>query len=131
LSSKLPTERSFGLLFAGVFAFLASYGLYKGWPQRTDLAWLGASLAVLLIALVVPRLLAPFNKAWYLLGQLLGRIVSPIVLGLIFFVLLTPIAVITRLFGRDELKLKRRDVASHWIVRTPPGPPADSFNNQF
>jgi hypothetical protein len=65
------------------------------------------------------------------LGILLGRIFSPFVLGVIFFVLLTPISILTRLFGRDELKLKKRSLESYWVDRSPPGPPLDSFKNQY
>ena len=83
------------------------------------------------MTLAAPRLLAPFNLAWFKLGLLMGKVVSPIVLGIIFFVLLTPVAVIGRLFGRDELRLKRKAVQSYWIERVPPGPDGDSFKNQF
>src|SRR5436305_1539758 len=74
---------------------------------------------------------SPLNKAWFHLGEWLENSVSPIVLGLIFFGLLTPISILTRLFGRDELRLKRRAVNSYWVDRTPPRPTAQSFRNQF
>lgn len=61
----------------------------------------------------------------------MGKIVSPIVLGLIFFTLLTPCAMIGRLFGRDELRLKLPNTESYWVERTPPGPDPDSFKNLF
>ncbi len=131
LPPKLPSERSFGFLFTVVFAGLGAYYFYKGWAQSACVTWLAASLAVGLVTLCAPRMLAPFNKAWFLLGQLLGKIVSPVVLGIIFFCLLTPIAVITRLFGRDVLRLKRQAVSSFWVERIPPGPASDSFKNQF
>jgi len=81
--------------------------------------------------LLSPQLLAPLNRLWYGLGVLLGKIISPIVLGLIFFVLITPVSLVTRLFGRDELKMKKRNVESYWVDRSPPGPPSDSFKNQY
>ena len=83
------------------------------------------------MTLVVPQLLNPLNRIWYGLGLLLGKIVSPIVLGLMFFVLITPISLFTRLFGRDELKMKKRSVESYWVDRLPPGPSSDSFKNQY
>jgi len=76
-------------------------------------------------------LLTPLNKAWMKLGDLLGKVISPIVLGIIFFVLLAPVALVTRLLGRDELRLKMSNSSSYWIDRTPPGPAGDSFKNQF
>jgi hypothetical protein len=65
------------------------------------------------------------------LGLLLGKIISPIVLGLIFFVLITPVSLVTRLFGRDELKMKKRSVESYWVDRSPPEPPSNTFKNQY
>jgi hypothetical protein len=76
-------------------------------------------------------MLTPLNWLWYELGMLLGKIVNPIVLGFIFFVLITPVSIVTRLFGRDELRIKKRHVESYWIDRSPPGPPLDSFKNQY
>jgi len=131
LSPKLPSERSFGFFFTAIFAGLAVYHFYKGWAQSASVAWLAASFVVGFVTFVAPRALVPFNKAWFLLGQLLGKIVNPIVLGIVFFGLLTPIAFVTRLFGRDALRLKRQAVSSFWIERTPPGPSSDSFNTPF
>lgn len=130
-SPRLPSERSFGFLFTAVFAGLGVYGFYKGWNQSGSIAWLVVSGVVCLITVFAPRQLVPFNKVWFQLGQLLGKFVSPIVLGIIFFGLLTPIALITRFFGRDELRVKRQPVASYWVDRVPPGPAPDSFKNQF
>ena len=75
--------------------------------------------------------LAPINRAWFRLGGLMAAIVNPIVLGFIFFGLLTPVALVGRLCGRDELGLKRRARDSYWIGR-PPGPlDLESFKRQF
>jgi hypothetical protein len=65
------------------------------------------------------------------LGLFLGRFVSPIVLGILFFIVITPVAIATRLAGRDALKLRKQDVDSHWIDRKPPGPEPESFKEQF
>jgi hypothetical protein len=130
-SPKLPSERSFGILFAGVFAALAAYGFYKGWGKSVSSGWLIASAVVGLVTVFAPRLLTPFNKIWFRLGEFLGKIVSPIVLGIIFYGLLTPVGLMTRLFGRDELRLRRQAVTSCWIDRVPAGPASDSFKNQF
>jgi hypothetical protein len=127
---KLPSNLSFGWFFAAVFAVVAAYAFWKTWAT---VALVALSLAVLFsaVTLLAPRLLAPLNRLWYGLGMLLGKIISPIVLGLIFFVLITPVSLVTRLFGRDELKMKKRSVESYWVDRSPPGPPSDSFKNQY
>ena len=131
-SPALPSERRFGALFTVVFSLAGIYGHFvKGWSSGVVIALFAASLIVAVVSLVAPALLAPFNKAWFKLGLLLGKIVSPLVLGLIFFVLLTPVGVIGRLLGRDELRLKKAPVTSWWIDRSPPGPAPDSFKNQF
>ncbi|MCC7228706.1 MAG: hypothetical protein IT507_18670 [Burkholderiaceae bacterium] len=131
-SPPLPSERRFGALFTIVFSLAGIYGHFvKDWSSGVVIGLFAASLVVALVSLVAPALLAPFNKAWFKLGLLLGKIVSPIVLGLIFFVLLTPVGVIGRLLGRDELRLKKAPVTSWWIDRNPPGPAPDSFKNQF
>lgn len=97
--------------------------------------WLGAAaVSGALITLFCPILLSPLNKAWMLLGHLLGKIISPIVLGVIFFLIITPVAFVGRLMGRDELRLKRQALRSqptYWIDRKSPSPKGDSFHNQF
>lgn len=128
---NLPSNRNFGLLFAGVFALLSAYAAYQSAEAFKVYGWLAAGAAVGLVAVVAPNLLTPFNKAWMKLGELMGRVVSPLVLGLIFFALITPVALVTRLFGRDELRLKRTNANTYWIDRAPPGPAGDSFKNQF
>ncbi len=130
-ASPLPSERSFGLLFTAVFAGLAGYGLYAGWRAGVPLALGAASALTAAVTLAAPRWLAPFNRLWFKLGELLGRIVSPLVMGIIFFGLITPLAVFGRLRGRDELRLRRRPLPSYWVDRDPPGPGGDSFKNQF
>ena len=129
----LPSERSFGLLFSAVFALLAGYGwFFKGWPLAVVLLLVAVALAFVLLGFVAPKVLRPLNWLWFQLGQLLGKIVSPIVLGAIFFLMLTPISLVTRLFGRDELRLKRKaSQTSYWLDRAPPGPEPESFKNQF
>ena len=128
---NLPSNRNFGFLFAGVFSLLAAYAAYQGADAFKVYGWLIAGAATGVIAVAAPNLLTPFNKAWMKLGDLMGKVVSPLVLGVIFFVLITPVALVGRLFGRDELRLKRTNANTYWIDRTPPGPAGDSFKNQF
>jgi len=127
---KLPTNRKFGWFFAAVFFAVAAYAFCEGLSTVAPVALVGAILFAA-VTLLCPQLLAPLNRLWYRLGMLLGKIISPIVLGLIFFVLITPVSLVTRLFGRDELKMKKRCVESYWIDRLPPGHASDSFKNQY
>jgi hypothetical protein len=127
---NLPTNQKFGYFFSTIFSAVAAYAIWKEWGA--------VSLIILIVAILFagatlfsPQLLAPLNRFWYGLGMLLGKIVSPIVLGLIFFVLITPVSLATRLFGRDELKIKKRNVDSYWVDRLPQGPLPDSFKNQY
>lgn len=130
-NNSLPSNRNFGFLFAGVCALLSAYAIYHDDATVQGFGWLVASAIVGLITIISPNLLAPLNKAWMKLGDLMGKVISPLVLGVIFFVLITPIAIISRLFGRDELRLKKANVSTCWIDRAPPGPAGESFKNQF
>ena len=126
----LPSERSFGILFAAVFAVFSGYAYYKSSPLGLVAAFAGAALVFIVAAFSAPRLLRPLNRVWFEIGRLLSRVVNPIVLGFIYFVLITPVAIISRAFGRDELGLRTRRGASHWVEREP-GPASESFKNQF
>ena len=126
---ELPSNRKFGFFFTFVFVVVAAYFFYSTkimWAYAFTLA----SLIFLVITLVKDELLLPLNKPWMRLGLLLGMIVSPILLGVIFFGLFTPIATLMRLVGRDELKLKFSRKASHWLTRSEPIK-SGSFKNQF
>jgi len=128
--TSLPSERRFGALFATIFAVLTVVSLVKGvavWP------WIHGGLSMLFAALAawLPRALAPLNRAWFQLGLLMGRVVSPVTLGVLFFGLITPVGCIGRWLGRDELRLRKRVRSSHWVDREPVGPAADSYKNQF
>jgi uncharacterized YccA/Bax inhibitor family protein len=128
---KRPSERSFGLLFALIFCALGTWGAVKNWPQFATITLFIVGAGLFPILILKPQILAPFNKAWFLLGEMLGKIVSPIILGLIFFLMLTPIALIGKVIGRDALKLKKRKTDSYWVDREPSEPLSDSFKNQF
>ena len=129
--SSLPSERTFGFVFTGIFLIIAGYlWFHDGKPLAIQI-FLVLAVACFAFALFMPIVLRPFNKAWYKLGLLMGRVVSPIVLGILFFILISPIAIVMRLAGRDALKLRKQNVQSHWIDRAPPGPSSDSFKEQF
>lgn len=126
----LPSNRSFGTLFVVVFALLG--GLWW-WQGRAAYPWvLGLSVLTLVITLAKPDWLTPANRAWMRLAELLNRIVSPIVLGAIFFGVITPTAWVMRMAGRDQMKRKYEPAAStYWIERNPPGPDPAGLPNQF
>ena len=124
------TNRSFGIVFACVFLIIAAWPLLQANAPR----WWAAGIAVVfaVIALTRPVILAPLNSNWIKLGILLGKIVAPIALGILFFVVITPLALVMRLVNKDPLRLKQdHAVKSYWVAREPPGPPPDSMTNQF
>ncbi|CAA7613493.1 conserved membrane hypothetical protein [Candidatus Terasakiella magnetica] len=127
---EMGSNRSFGLVFAAVFALFALLPLKDG---HGPTLWAGAlALAFLAVALLAPRLLAPLNRVWFLFGLLLHRVISPLVMGLMFFAVITPLALLMRALGKRPLALDRDSTAvSYWIVRTPPGPDRDSLRRQF
>ena len=127
---ELPSNRKFGLFFTGIFVLVGAYFSYKG-SSNLAMSFFGVTVAFLIVTLAKAELLLPLNKLWMRLGLLLGMIVSPIIMGIIFFALFTPIGLLMRLFGRDELRLKLKPSASYWKVREPNGSATDSFKHQF
>lgn len=126
----LPSDRKFGFFFAAVFCLAGLYTLWKlgaGWY----LLLFAVALVFAGLAAAAPARLHGLNRLWFRFGMLLGRVVSPIVLGVLFFGIITPTALIARLAGRDELRVKRRQQTSYWVPRDPAGPSPDSYKNQF
>ncbi|MBO0335167.1 hypothetical protein J0X12_16210 [Sneathiella sp. CAU 1612] len=128
--AMMPSDRKFGIFFALVFLAVA---IYFGIQESGFWAVLFAIAAAVfgLFAVISPRRLHFLNNLWFKFGLLLSRIVNPLVLGLIFFVLLTPLGIAMRMFGRDELKLRKRNVETYWVKREPTGPEPETFKNQF
>jgi hypothetical protein len=124
------SDRTFGLVFTAFFAIVAVLPMLRGEPPRL---WaFAAAGAFLLLALAVPRALAPLNRLWLRFGDLLHRIVSPIALAILFYGVVTPTGLLMRLFGKDPLRLRfDREAKSYWIAREPPGPPPESLKDQF
>ncbi len=126
----LPSNRQFGIVFVVFFAVLGLLGLWRGW--RLTPGFFGAMGLVAAVTFIAPSLLTPFNRWWMALAALLHRVVSPVVLGLMFFAILTPVAFLMRLAGRDEMKRRwEPEARSYWVPRDPPGPPKGSLDNQF
>ena len=126
---ELPSNRKFGFFFTFVFAAAAAY-FYFAANVSWAYVFMVTGLAFLLVTLIKDDALLPLNKLWMRFGLLLGMIVRPIVLGIIFFGLFTPIAMLMRLSGRDELRLKFAQKVSHWISREEPIK-SESFKHQF
>ena len=126
---ELPSNRKFGFFFTFVFAVTTAYLLSSA---NMTWAYIFASASILFLVVTVAKadILLPLNKLWMRFGLLLGMLVSPIVLGIIYFGIFTPIAFVMRLSGRDELRLKFKNNASHWIPRSEPIK-SESFKNQF
>lgn len=127
---ELPSNRKFGFLFTFIFVVMGTYFLKEN-NGDLSLGFYCLGLVVLVITLLSSAMLTPFNKAWMRFGFLLGMLVSPIVLGVLFFGLFTPIAVGMRLFGRDELRLKTNGRISHWKAKQSVEEVSSSFINQF
>jgi hypothetical protein len=127
----IPSDRSFGFTFVVVFALLA---VWQAWTGHVAIAlfFTGLSAATLFVALWRPALLNSLNRAWMKLGALLHRIVSPVVLGGMYFLVITPFGIVMRLAGRDALQRRLDPKArSYWVKRDPPGPAPDSLPHQF
>jgi hypothetical protein len=126
---KAASSRSFGLLLAAVCAVIAALSY---WSQgRAALCWSVAAALLLMIALVMPRILAPLKRLWLRLGKLLHLIASPLILSAMYVLVFIPTGAIIRLFGKDLLALKRDGAAtSYWIERSG-GPAPESLRDQF
>lgn len=124
------SDRGFGLVFMTVFLVIGCWPLLKAGPVRL---WALAIAALfLVVALIAPRLLSPLNWLWMQFGLLLGRIVSPIVLFLVYCVTVVPTGLLMRLVGKDPLHRKfDADAKTYWISRVPVGKPDRTMTNQF
>ena len=124
------SNRSFGLVFTAFFMVVGLYPLRHGHPVKW---WsIGLSFGLLVISLAKPALLTPANRIWTRLGMLLHSIVSPVIMSLVFFLAVTPMAILFRMLGKDPLRLRfDRAMPTYWIRRDPPGPAPESMVNQF
>ena len=123
---KISSNRSFGIVFFVVFLLIALYPLTYGGEIRI---WsLIISIIFLILGLLDSKILAPLNKIWFKFGILLGKIVSPLIMGIIFFLVVTPIGLIMRLSGKDVLNLKYNKNQSYWIEKNGP---KSKMKNQF
>ncbi len=123
---NLPSNKNFGIVFSIVFLILALYPLLKDGEIRV---WfIVISLIFLNLALVNSKLLTPLNNLWFKFGVFLGKIISPIIMGIIFFLVVTPIGIFMRGLGKDVLNLKYNNNKSYWIKKNDP---KSKMKNQF
>jgi len=126
---KLPSNRKFGFFFTAVFLIASFYSYYV----NSELIFYTLSTIggiFLIVTIINADALLPLNKLWMKFGILLGMIISPIIMGIIFFGIFTPIAILMRLTGRDELRLRLIRKKSHWIHRKKVKE-FDTFKKQF
>ena len=123
---KIGSNRSFGIVFFIVFFLISIYPLVNSESIRI---WsLIVSLIFLILGAINSKLLSPLNKVWFKFGLLLGRIISPIVMGIIFFLVVTPIALLMRILKKDLLNLKFTKNNTYWIEKSGP---KSKMKNQF
>jgi hypothetical protein len=130
-SLKPGSERSFGIVMAAAFVVLAGWKLWSGsavWAA----AWAVLALAFAALALVAPRLLAPLNLLWFRFGLLLHKVMTPLVMGLLFFAVVMPIGLLMRLVGQRPLALGfDRAATSYWSERPDPARYPHSMKKQY
>ncbi len=123
---KIGSNKSFGIVFFVVFLLIAIYPLINNGELRI---WsFTISIIFLVLGLINSKVLTPLNKLWFKFGLLLGKIVSPVIMGIIFFLVVTPTAIIMRIIGKDLLNLKFNNKKSYWIEKTGP---KSKMKNQF
>jgi hypothetical protein len=127
---SLPSNLHFGLFFSILFLVI-SFILFIN--QYMTVAVIMALLFVIFLSLTLCKspILSPLNKGWMLFGLTIGKIINPIILGFIFFILITPVSFFFKIVGRDELRLKKINKKSFWIIRSSKKVHAESFKDQF
>ena len=112
---KIGSNKSFGIVFAVVFGLIAFWPLIKGNDIRI---WaLVISIIFLVLGLINSKILTPLNRLWFKIGIFLGNFIAPIVMGIIFFIVVTPTGIIMKLLGKDLIKLKKNNEKSYWIEK--------------
>ena len=112
---KIGSNKSFGIVFAVVFGLITFWPLIKGNDIRL---WsLIISIILLVLGMINSKILTPLNKLWFKFGIFLGNFIAPIVMGIIFFLVVTPTGIIMKLLGKDLIKLKKNNEKSYWIEK--------------
>ena len=123
---RIGSNRSFGIVFFIFFLIISTYPLIKGGEIRI---WsLIIALIFLILGIINSELLTPLNKIWFKFGIFLGNFVSPIIMGIIFFIVVTPVSLILNLLGKDVLNIKKNNKRTYWIDKSDP---KSKMKNQF
>ena len=126
----LPTNKRFGLFFSAVFLVISIYFFFNK-DLSTFLIFLVLAFIFCLISIAIPKILLPLNKLWMFIGFALGKIVSPIILAILYGGIFVPIGIFFKIIGRDELSIKKRKNKSFWKTRVKVDHKEDLFKNQF
>ena len=124
--NKLPSNRNFGIVFFVVFLLIALYPIVNN--QNVNIWSLIIAFIFFFLGIINSNLLNPLNKVWFKFGLLLGKFISPLVMGIIFFLVVTPTGLIMRLFRKDLLNLKYNENTSYWVEKNGP---KSKMKNQF
>ena len=123
---KIGSNKSFGIVFFVIFLIISLYPILGGGSLRI---WsLAISIIFLILGMLNSKILFPLNKYWFKFGIFLGKIISPIIMGIIFFFVVTPIGYLMRLFKKDVLSLKFNNNKSYWVEKNGP---KSKMKNQF
>ena len=112
---KIGSNKNFGIVFSIVFLVIAFWPMLNG--NEINYWLLAISIVFLILGLINSKILTPLNKIWFKIGIFLGNIVSPVLLGLVFFLIVTPTSIIMKLLGKDLLNLKKNNNNSYWIEK--------------
>lgn len=126
----MPSDRSFGLVFAALFLII---GFWPAIRHAEAIRWWPVAIGLLfgLSAFFNARILAPLNRLWFQLGMAMHSVMSPIIMGVLFFGVVVPFALVLKAFGKDLLRLRASTDDTYWISRDPPGPRKGSMTQQF
>lgn len=138
LAPQAGSDRTFGFVFASVFAVFATWPAIKiSWPPEFNphllrLWLLALSALFVVVSSLSPALLRPLNRLWSFFGVLLSKVTTPLVMSLVFVVTVVPTGLVRRLLKHDPMRRKfDSEATTYWIMRDPPGPERDSMKNQY
>ena len=123
---KISSNRNFGVVFFIFFLIVSIFPLFK--DENIRIWAVVVAIIFLILGLLNSSVLSPLNKIWFKFGILLGNFISPIIMGLVFFIVVTPTSFIMKVFGKDLLNLKKNNKKSYWIEKTPI---KSTMKNQF
>ena len=127
---EVGSNRAFGLIISIAFIIIGLWPLINENPIRTSLLYI--ALVLIIFSIFKPDFLKPLNRLWFLFGLILHKIFNPIIMGLLFYLTITPTGLLMRLFKKRPLNLSfDNSLESYWIQRSPPGPKSETMKNQF